>query len=104
MFKSAQSRNTLMTWLLRLAGLVAMFIGLSMIFRPISVVMDVIPFLGNLAEKGIGIVAFLLASGFAMLTIAVAWFYYRPMLSIGLIVGAVVLFFGIKALKSYNFV
>jgi hypothetical protein len=34
MFEAAQSRNTMMTWILRLVGFVMMFAGLSMIGRP----------------------------------------------------------------------
>ncbi len=99
-FKQEKKQNTMMTWLLRLAGFLLMFIGLTMVFRPLSVVMDVIPFLGNLAEKGFALVAFLIAAGFTLFTIAIAWFFYRPLLSLTLIAVSVGAFFGMKMLKG----
>ncbi|PID74122.1 MAG: hypothetical protein CSB33_00155 [Desulfobacterales bacterium] len=96
----ARKSNAAMGWVLRLAGFLAMFIGLAMMFKPISVVLDVIPFLGNLAGKGATLISFLLAAGFALFTIAIAWFFYRPLLSIGLIVLGVGLVFGVKFLKE----
>lgn len=78
MFQQAQTRNKWLTWLLRGAGLLVMAIGLGMIFKPLSVVADVIPFVGSLVAAGTGMVAFLLAAVFSLITIAVAWIFYRP--------------------------
>lgn len=100
MLGAAQKRNTTMAWILRLAGFLAMFIGLTMVFKPLSVVLDVIPFLGNIAEKGTGLVAFLIAAGCSLVTIAIAWFFYRPLLSLLLIALAVGAVFGVKMLKE----
>ncbi len=86
MFEAAQAENKMITWILRLVGFFMMFIGLSMIMKPISVVLDVLPILGNIAGIGIGIVAFLVALPFTLITIAIAWIYYRPVLAIILIV------------------
>ncbi len=99
-FGKARDRNATMTWILRFAGLAVMFIGLLMVFRPISVVMDVIPFLGNLAEKGVALIAFLLAAGFALITIAIAWIFYRPLFGAILIAVAAALIFGTKMLRE----
>jgi hypothetical protein len=93
MLASAEKDVKVRTWLLRLAGFVLMFIGLSMIFRPLSVLADVVPFIGNLAEFGLGLVAGLIAFSLSALTIAVAWLFYRPLISIPLLllaIGAVV--------------
>ncbi|MFP4308294.1 MAG: TMEM43 family protein [Desulfococcaceae bacterium] len=99
-FGQAQKRNTTMTWLLRVGGFALMFIGLLLVLRPLSVAMDVVPFLGNLAGKGVALIAFLIAAGCALVTIAIAWFFYRPLLSAGLIVGGIALVFGVKWLRS----
>ncbi len=96
MFKSAQSRNTLWTWIWRFLGFLVMFIGVGMVLKPISVVLDVVPFLGNLAEKGISIIAFLVAGAFALLTISIAWIFHRPLLGGLLVVAAVALVVGIR--------
>ena len=85
MFAAAEARNRMFTWLLRLGGFLAMFIGLAMIFAPLGVVADVLPFLGGLVRAGTGIVAFLIALPCALLTIGIAWLVYRPVLGIGLL-------------------
>ena len=77
-----------------------MFMGLAMFFRPLSVLGDVIPFVGSLIGMGTTIVAFLLAAALSLVTIAVAWIYYRPLLGIGLLVLAVAFTYGIRALSK----
>ncbi|TAN51498.1 MAG: hypothetical protein EPN21_06435 [Methylococcaceae bacterium] len=91
MFQQAQDENALLTWILRGAGLLLMFIGLSMMLGPLSVIADVIPLLGDIAEMGVGLVAFLLAVPFALTTVGAAWLFYRPWLGVTLlaIAGAV---------------
>ena len=76
----------MMTWILRGVGFFMMGIGLSMVFKPLSVIADVLPFLGNLVEAGTGFIAFLIAFGFSFITIAIAWLFYRPLLGGGLLV------------------
>lgn len=86
MFAAAMEANKMMTWLLRLLGFVIMFVGFKMIFAPLEVLADVLPFLGNLVGYGTGFIAFILAAGLSLLTIGVAWVFYRPLLGIALLV------------------
>lgn len=88
MFKQAETQNKWLTWILRGAGLLVMFMGLGMIFRPLSVVADVVPFVGSIVGAGTGMVAFLLAAMFSFVTIAVAWIFYRPLIGVILLVVA----------------
>lgn len=78
MFQAAQSRNSHLTWALRAAGTAMMWLGLVMSLGLFARLADVVPFIGTLVERGIAIVAALIAIVFSTLTIAVAWFYYRP--------------------------
>lgn len=96
MFQDAQDANTMMTWILRFVGWLVMFIGLRMVLAPISVAADVLPFLGNIAETGLGIICFIISACVSLLTIAVAWIFYRPILAICLIAAAVGLVVYIK--------
>ncbi|MCI4624920.1 MAG: TMEM43 family protein [Candidatus Magnetoovum sp. WYHC-5] len=89
LFTEAQKENKLLTWVLRIAGFFLMFIGFTMIFKPLSVVMDVIPFFGNIAETGAGIISFLISGIFSLITIAIAWVFYRPLLSVPMAAGAI---------------
>ena len=80
MFQTARTNNTILTWLVRFAGFLLMFFGLSMILKPLSVLADVLPILGDIVEMGMGIVAGLVALVCSLVTIAIAWLFYRPIL------------------------
>lgn len=85
MFAHARYEDTVILWLLRFLGWMMMFIGMRCLFSIISVILGIIPFLGNLAKVGLGILSFLLSLVFSLVIIAVAWFWYRPLLSACLI-------------------
>jgi hypothetical protein len=59
------------------------------------VIADFIPPLGSVVRMGTGLVAFLLAVIVGTITIAIAWFYYRPVLAIGILVGGALIAAGI---------
>ncbi|MGN0853605.1 MAG: TMEM43 family protein [Kiritimatiellia bacterium] len=101
MFASARSANAMTTWLIRLAGLLMMYAGLSMVLKPLSVVGDVLPFIGNLLELGNGLVAGVVSFVCTIVTIAIAWLFYRPVLGVGLLVAAGALVCWLKA-KAKN--
>lgn len=64
---------------------------------------DVLPFLGNLLEAGLGAVAFLTALVISTIVIAIAWFVFRPLLSLGLLAGVGAISYGIwKYRKKQN--
>lgn len=88
MFQQAERSNQWLTWILRLVGFFAMFLGVTLVLRPLSVLGDVLPILGSLLEFGIGLVAFLVAAPLTLVTIAIAWIVYRPLLGIALIATA----------------
>ena len=89
MFSAAQSANTTLSWVLRLAGFVVLMVGFSIVFKPLSVLMDVLPFLGNLMEKGVFLISFVCAAIVWLITVAIGWVFYRPLLGITLLVVAV---------------
>jgi hypothetical protein len=94
MFKAAQAENAMLTWILRGVGFFMMFIGLRMLFSPLVVFADVIPFMGTLLGAGLGLFAGLTAAVLSLLTIAVAWIFFRPLIGIALFalaVGGIVL-------------
>ena len=100
MFNSAEEELGLETWILRLVGLVAMAAGLTMLFKILETVIDQIPFIGIHLGTVVGVsttlVAILIALPLALLTIAIAWFFARPILSIILLVLAAGGFIGAK--------
>lgn len=90
MFAHAVSENTIITWLLRAVGLLLLTIGFALFLSPIGVILDVIPFLGSIARMGTGIIAFFLAILVGTTTIAIAWFWYRPVLAAGILAAGVI--------------
>jgi hypothetical protein len=100
MFASAQRGNRIVTWLLRFLGFFLMFWGLKAVVKPLSVLADVLPLLGNLVASGTGAIAFLGALALSSLTVAVAWLYYRPGIALILVLLAVAAVWAIKAKVS----
>ena len=90
MFAAEQQANVVITWLLRLCGFLMMLFGLLLIVKPLSVLADVLPFLGGLVGFGTGILSLLLALPLTLVTIALAWLAYRPLIGIPLFIGAIV--------------
>ena len=90
MFADAVSENTIITWLLRAAGLLLLTIGFALFLSPIGVILDVIPFLGSIARMGTGIIAFFLAILVGTVAIAIAWFWYRPVLAAGILAAGLI--------------
>jgi len=85
MFSAAQLENRILTWILRLCGFVAMALGFLLILKPLVVVADIVPFLGGILGAGAGIVSLVLTAIVAPVIIAIAWLWYRPVVSIGVL-------------------
>jgi hypothetical protein len=100
MFKQAESENAIIAWIIRGAALVAMWIGLALIFSPLSVLAGVIPFLGSLVGAGAGLASFVLTLILGPLMIAIAWFAVRPLMSIAIVVVGLALAFAASRLRS----
>jgi sorbitol-specific phosphotransferase system component IIBC len=102
MFQQEQEGNAVLTWILRLAGFVMMLVGLMLVTNVVSVVASVIPFLGNIVGAGVGLLALAVALPLTLVTIALAWVAYRPLIGIPLILvaGALVFFAGSKLIKN----
>lgn len=85
MFGQMVAENNALTWGLRFLGWLFMVIGFSLVLRPLSVMADVIPFLGDLVGVGTGLVAFASASAISLVVVALAWIAYRPLVGIGIL-------------------
>jgi hypothetical protein len=85
MFTGLEAGNTYLTWGLRFLGWFLGFIGLTLVFRPMVVVADVVPFLGGLVGAGASLASFVIATPLALFTMAVAWLFYRPLVGLALL-------------------
>lgn len=88
MFEQAQQENTIFTWILRAVGFVLMFSGIFLVLKPLKVFADVIPLLGSILEVGIMIIAGSIAGALSLVTIALSWIAYRPVIAIAILVVA----------------
>lgn len=86
---AAANKNTQLTWLYRAGGFLAMWIGLTMILGPFSMLFAFIPFLKSVTGFLLGVATLLVAVVLSSLTIAVMWLFYRPLVAIGIIVAAI---------------
>ena len=100
MFKQAEDENRLVTWIIRLIGVVAMAFGWYLTLQWIGVVGDIVPFLGGLLQAGAGIVAALVTAVLAPLVIAIAWMWYRPMVSLAVLAGGAAVAYGLRRIAK----
>ncbi|MBN1532123.1 MAG: TMEM43 family protein [Spirochaetes bacterium] len=96
MFQQAQSSNRTRTWIVRLVGFILMFAGLSMVFKPIVTLGDVVPIVGSILNFGVSVASFVVSLVLSLVTIAIAWIFYRPLLGIVLLVLGVGAFVAFK--------
>lgn len=102
MFQDQRDANNMLTWVLRLVGAAMMFFGIVLVFRPISVVLDVLPILGNISGFGIALAAGLVTVVGATATIGLAWLFYRPLIGVPLLMVSVggVVYLIVRARKA----
>lgn len=88
-----KTEHKIMGWILRIVGFVLMWIGLTLVAGPISAVLDVLPFLGNISRGLIGVIAFFVALVLSIMTILIAMIFHNMIaLIIFLIVVFVIIF------------
>lgn len=101
MFASAESENTVVTWLVRLGGAIMMWLGLVLMLGPLKVLGDVVPLVGSMVGAGAGLLAGVAAVALSVATIALAWVFYRPLIGVALLILAGVFFLGgVRLLKK----
>ncbi len=96
MFKAAEAANRMMTWILRLVGFLAIWFGLMAILKPLTVMADILPFMGDLLGMGLAIGTFFVGGAMSITVIGIGWLVYRPVLGVGLLVVAVGLMVWLK--------
>lgn len=83
-------------WFLRIIGTIAVMLGYSSLFAPLQNLTDKIPVVRSIVNAGASLVGTVLGLATSLLVIAIAWFRYRPVLSIVLIVIIVALLLFLK--------
>lgn len=82
MFKMEHSANDILTYALRLVGLLLIFFGIKLLFKIFEVIGDIIPFVGTIIGYGMNVVSGVLAFVISFIVVGIAWFAYRPIMSL----------------------
>lgn len=86
------SEYTMMLWIFRAIGFLMMWIGLSMLFGPISVLLDFLPIFGQISRALIGGVTFLVSLVLSVVTILISMILHNVIalvVSLVVVVGAI---------------
>lgn len=102
MVSKIQTENNTLKWLLRLGGAFIIIMGYLALFSGLNRLLEYIPILGKIASGIINFIAFLLGLIQSLLIIIIAWFVYRPLLSIILLVIVVALIVMIITISKKN--
>ena len=86
MFKEKAHEESVLTWVLRAVGFVAMLIGFWLMGSPLSVLVGVIPLFEDLVGIGTFLMALMIAVPLTLIVIAATWIAHRPLIGVGLIV------------------
>jgi len=87
---------TTLLWILRLVGFLLMWFGLSALFGPISVLMDILPIFGAISRSLIGVITFAVAFVLTIVTILVSMIVHSLIaliIALVITVGAIIAFF-----------
>jgi len=101
MFADAHASNKVISWILRILGILLVVFGLKGIIGIVIAVLKVLPFLANIVNVGTSLVCWVVGLAWSFIIIAIAWIVYRPLIAIALLVavGALV-FFLVKKSKD----
>lgn len=88
-----KTEHKVMGWILRIVGFLLMWIGLSLIFGPISAILDVLPFLGSVGRGLIGVITFIIALVLSIITILISMVFHNTIALIVLVIIAIVVIY-----------
>lgn len=86
---SMQGQNNFAKWLFRFLGTILIIASISSLFSPIQSLANHVPVLRTIVSYVSSAISSLIGLAISLVVIAIAWFRYRPILSISLIVIAV---------------
>ena len=84
-FEAEHDANNMLTWILRIIGILLIIAGLRGILAIFETILKVVPFVANIFGFGVGIVCFVVGLVWSLIIIALAWLFYRPLIGIALL-------------------
>ena len=77
--------NKMIKWVLRVVGVLLVCGGISSLFTPLTMLADKVPVLGKIVGMSTSLISTVLGLSISLVVIAIAWFRFRPILSIVLL-------------------
>jgi len=85
MFTVAGRSNSIMTWMLRLVGVILVVLSLKTVFEILPSLFKVLPPLGKIAGAGVALVCSVGGIAWSLAIVAIAWLFYRPLIGVPLL-------------------
>lgn len=94
------SSNKTIKWFLRILGTVIIISGIGSLFSPLQLLTNKVPVLSSIVNMSSNLVSFIIGLSISLIVVAIAWFRYRPVLSIILLALVVALLVFLKYKKN----
>lgn len=88
LYANEQQRQSTLTWILRGVSFAIMWLGIYLLFSPLTWLANFVPYLGRLISTAAGTIAFVIALPLFVIAEVFFWFSVRPVLSIAMVAGA----------------
>uniref|UniRef100_UPI00398ED684 transmembrane protein 43 n=1 Tax=Pristiophorus japonicus TaxID=55135 RepID=UPI00398ED684 len=81
-FEKEHAENSVLTWALRCGGWLLMFVGIKLMTKIFHTLVDWFPMVRDLISLGLTVFALSVATSLTLLTVAVGWIFYRPLVAV----------------------
>lgn len=88
-----QGEHKMMLWLLRIVGFLLLWAAFKLLFEPLSVILDVLPFLGSVSRMGTGVLTFIWALLISLVVIIISMIVHNLValiIVLALIIGGII--------------
>lgn len=99
LFTQELENNKTRTWFIRFLGFIMMFSGLRMFVGIIGTILSVLPFLQPTFTFISTPIIFMISLITSLITISLAWLFFRPLVSLGLLVVVIILWSQMRKMK-----
>ncbi len=102
MITSAQESNKMLTRGIRIGGIFAIIMWFYMLFSIVVTISSIIPILGRVVDAGVGVIVWLTGLAVGIVTIAIAWFRFRPVAAIIMLIVVALIIWAIRYKKRWT--
>jgi len=82
MIESAKKTNSLITWLLRIIGIILVVVAFKLVFKILPTLFKVLPPLAKIVGAGVTLVCSVGGFAWSLVVISLAWLFYRPLVGL----------------------